>query len=145
MSGELHFDVGSDIGGTFTDLWVRATDGSTKVIKTPTSPDFVGGMISALELAGEAYGLSPAEFCGLIRRFGHGTTVGLNALLTGRTGRTALITTQGFADTIEIGRMKRQFTGLADTEVSDYLKRNLAPPIVPRRLVRETAERIDRT
>jgi N-methylhydantoinase A len=141
----LSFEVGSDVGGTFTDLWVRGSDGTTKVLKSPTTGDIVGGVINALHLAAEAYGLEPREFCRRVRRFGHGTTVGLNALLTGRAGRTAVITTQGFADTLEIGRMKRQFTGLNETEVSDYLKRNRIAAIVPRRLVKEVVERIDRT
>ena len=145
MSSDLVFDVGSDVGGTFTDVWVRASDGSTKVLKSPTTPDIVGGIVAALKLAADAYQVEIGEFCRRVKRFGHGTTVGLNALLTGRTGRTAVITTDGFADTLEIGRMKRQFTGLSETHVSDYLKRNMVPPIVPRRFVREVTERIDRT
>jgi N-methylhydantoinase A len=145
VSGNLFFDVGSDVGGTFTDLWVRAGNGSTKVLKSPTTPDIVGGVVAALKLAADAYGLEVGDFCRRVKRFGHGTTVGLNALLTGQTGRTAVITTDGFADTLEIGRMKRQFTGLSETEVSDYMKRGAVPAIVPRRFVREVVERIDRT
>ena len=141
----LEFEVGSDVGGTFTDLWVRASDGRTKVLKSPTTADIVGGVVAALHLAADAFELDVRDFCRSVRRFGHGTTVGLNALLTGRTGRTAVITTQGFADTLEIGRMKRQFSGLNETEVSDYLKRNARGPIVTRRRVAEVAERIDRT
>jgi N-methylhydantoinase A len=142
---DLWFEVGSDVGGTFTDLWVRANDGKTKVLKSPTTGDIVGGVIGALRLAADAFDLTVEDFCSRVRRFGHGTTVGLNALLTGRTGRTALITTAGFGDTLEIGRMKRQFTGLNETEVSDYLKRNQTPPIVGRHAIREVAGRIDRT
>ena len=81
---EIAFEVGSDVGGTFTDVWVRASDGSTRVLKSPTTPDIVGGIIAALRLAADAYELTPSAFCGRVRRFGHGTTVGLNALLTGR-------------------------------------------------------------
>lgn len=142
---ELSFEVGSDVGGTFTDLWVRASDGTTKVLKAPTTTDIVGGVIDVLQRAAGEFALSPREFCSRIRHFGHGSTVGLNALLTGRAGRTAILTTQGFADTLEIGRMKRQFTGLKETEVSDYLKRDREPVIVPRRRVHEVIERIDRT
>ncbi|MFZ1995028.1 MAG: hydantoinase/oxoprolinase family protein [Solirubrobacteraceae bacterium] len=142
---ELFFDVGSDVGGTFTDLWVRDSDGATTVVKSPTTADLVGGVVTALRCAAEAYGLEVVEFCRRVRRFGHGTTVGLNALLTGRAGRTAVITTLGFADTLEIGRMKRQFSGLSDADVSDYMKRSRTPPIVPRRLVLEVPERVDRT
>jgi N-methylhydantoinase A len=142
---DLWFEVGSDVGGTFTDVWVRANDGRTAVLKSPTTDDIVGGVVDALRQAAEAYELTPKEFCSRVRRFGHGTTVGLNALLTGRLGRTAVITTQGFADTLEIGRMKRQFTGLKEADVSDYLKRNMSPPIVSRRAIMEVAGRIDAT
>jgi N-methylhydantoinase A len=142
---QLSFEVGSDVGGTFTDLWVRASDGRTKVVKSPTTPDIVGGVVDALRLAAAAFELAVEDFCARVTRFGHGTTVGLNALLTGATRKTAVITTQGFADTLEIGRMKRQFTGLNETEVSDYLKRDRTPPIVGRRFVVEVPERIDRT
>ena len=61
----------------------------------PTTPDVLGGVIDAIELAAEAYGLSFEQFCAKIERFGHGTTVGLNALLTGNAARTAMLTTQG--------------------------------------------------
>ena len=145
MSEELVFQVGSDVGGTFTDVWVRASDGAARVFKSPTTPDIVGGIVAAIQLAADAWGLDVRDFCGRVQRFGHGTTVGLNALLTGSGGKTAVITTAGFADTLEIGRMKRQFSGLADTEVSDYTKRDRVPPVVPRARVAEVSERIDRT
>lgn len=141
----LTFEVGSDVGGTFTDLWVRASDGRTKVLKSPTTADIVGGVVGAVRLAAEAFDVDVPTFCTGIRRFGHGTTVTLNALLTRRTGRTAILTTEGFADTIEIGRMKRQFSGLNETEVSDYLRRDATPPIVGRRSVVEVPERVDRS
>jgi N-methylhydantoinase A len=113
--------------------------------KAPTTDDIVGGVIAALALAADAFELSVQDLCPRVERFGHGTTVGLNALLTGPTARTALITTLGFGDTLEIGRMKRQFSGLNETEVSDYLKRNQTAPIVDRRAVKEVAGRVDRT
>ena len=76
-------------------------------------------------------------------RFGHGTTVGLNALLTGRAARTAVLTTKGFGDTLEIGRMRRQTSGQSEAELTDFTLRNRNPPIVPRQLVFEIEERID--
>ncbi len=140
----IEFHVGTDVGGTFTDLWVSASDGRSEVVKTPTSEDVVGGILSATELAAAAFELELGEFLGSVRRFGHGCTVGLNALLTGRVARTAVVTTAGFGDTLEIGRMKRYVAGLSDLELSDYYLRGRHQPIVPRHLVVEVPERIDR-
>src|SRR5258706_13316873 len=102
---KLH--VGTDVGGTFTDLWVRSDDGRTKIVKAPTTPDVITGILDAIGLASAALGLQVEEFCAAIERFGHGTTVGLNALRTGRTAKAAIITTAGYADTLEIQRLKR--------------------------------------
>jgi len=141
---KLKFHVGTDVGGTFTDLWVLSSDQRTKVFKSPSTADIITGILNALRLAAEAFEMTPTEFCTAIERFGHGSTVGLNALLTGKTARTAIITTQGFADTLEIGRLKRQVAGLNEQEVSDYFLRGQWPPIVPRQLIYEVPERIDR-
>jgi N-methylhydantoinase A len=135
--------IGTDVGGTFTDLWVTDSDGRTLVFKAPTTEDVLGGVIDAMTLAAEAYGLSFGRFCAAIERFGHGTTVGLNALLTGRAAKTAVITTRGFGDTLEIGRLRRQTSGLNELEMTDAYKRNRFRPLVPRNLVLEVDERID--
>lgn len=135
--------VGTDVGGTFTDLWVSEGSGQTRVFKTPTTKDVLSGVIDAVTIAAEAFGQSFNEFCSEIERFGHGTTVGLNALLTGNAAKTAILTTKGFGDTLEIGRLKRQSTGLNETEVIDSYLRNRFPPLVHRRCIVEIDERID--
>jgi len=139
----LGFFIGTDVGGTFTDLWVSADDGQTRVFKSPTTADVLGGVIDAIGLAAEAYGLSFDQFCAGIERFGHGTTVGLNALLTGNAAKTAILTTKGFGDTLVIGRLKRQTSGMNELERTDAYLRNRIPPLVPRDLVFEIDERID--
>ncbi len=139
----MGFFIGSDVGGTFTDVWVSADDGQTRVFKSPTTADVLGGVLDAIALAAEAYGLSFTEFCSRIERFGHGTTVGLNALLTGTAARTAVLATRGFGDTLEIGRLKRQSSGMNELELTDAYLRNRVPPLVPRDLVIEIEERID--
>ena len=139
----MGFFVGTDVGGTFTDLWVCASDGRARVFKSPTSRDVLGGVREAIGIAAESYGLSFREFCAQIERFGHGTTIGLNALLTGSAARTAVITTRGFGDTLEIARMRRQTAGLSEIEYTDAYLRNQFGPLVPRRLVVEVDERID--
>jgi N-methylhydantoinase A len=135
--------VGTDVGGTFTDLWVSESSGQTRVFKTPTTKDVLSGVIDAVGIAADAFGQSFNDFCAGIERFGHGTTVGLNALLTGQAAKTAILTTRGFGDTLEIGRLKRQSTGLNETEVIDSYLRNRFPPLVRRRRIVEIDERID--
>ncbi len=139
----MSYYVGTDVGGTFTDLWVSETSGQTRVFKTPTTKDVLSGVIDAVGIAADAFGQSFNDFCAGIERFGHGTTVGLNALLTGQAARTVILTTKGFGDTLEIGRLKRQSTGLNEIEVVDSYLRNRFPPLVRRRHIIEIDERID--
>ena len=139
----MGFYVGTDVGGTFTDVWVADGIGRPRVFKSPTTADVMGGVIDGVRLAAEAYGLSFEGFCGGIERFGHGTTVGLNALLTGRAAKTIILTTAGFGDTLEIGRMRRQTAGVSDLELTDFHIRELYKPLVPRERVIEIDERID--
>lgn len=139
----MGFFIGTDVGGTFTDLWVSRTDGTTRVFKSPTTRDILGGVIDVIKIAAEAYRLTFQQFCSQIERFGHGTTVGLNALLTGATASAAVLITKGFGDTLEIGRMRRQTSGLSEVEVTDFFLRNRNPPLVPRSNIIEIDERIN--
>jgi N-methylhydantoinase A len=139
----MTFFIGTDVGGTFTDLWVAESGGRAHVFKSPTTTDVMGGVINAVRLAAEHFGLNFEEFCKRIERFGHGTTVGLNALLTGNAAPTLIITTAGFGDTLEIGRMRRQTAGLTELEVCDWLLHNQHAPLQPRERVVEIEERID--
>ncbi|HVB50291.1 MAG TPA: hydantoinase B/oxoprolinase family protein [Acidimicrobiales bacterium] len=140
----MRFRVGTDVGGTFTDLWVLADNGRQAVLKSSSTPDIIRGVVRTVELAAEHFDLSVEDFCSSVERFGHGTTAGLNALLTGSLPRTATVMTAGFGDTLEIGRLKRQIAGLSDVEIRDYTNRGRRAPLVPRTLVFEVRERIDR-
>ncbi|MBH0121929.1 hydantoinase/oxoprolinase family protein [Rhodococcus sp. CX] len=135
--------IGTDVGGTFTDLWLRSPEGQSWVCKSPTTADVVTGVVNAVHLAAETVGLDVRDLCSQTTRFGHGTTVGLNALLTGRTARTGLITTAGFGDVLEIGRLRRGTAGLQGLDLGDYHLRGQVPPLVPRTQVVEIDERID--
>jgi len=143
MTERLQFFVGTDVGGTFTDLWVAAADGETRVFKSPTTRDVLGGVTDAIKLAAASYEVTFEQFCAGIARFGHGTTVGLNALLTGSAARTAVLTTLGFGDTLQIGRLRRQLAGMSEIERTDAYQRNRLKPLVPRDLIIEIDERID--
>lgn len=137
------FHVGTDVGGTFTDLWVADRSGAARVFKSPTTADVMTGVLDAVALAAQDFGLTIDAFCAGIQRFGHGTTVGLNALLTGNTARTGIITTRGFGDTLEIGRIRRQTSGLSEFEVTDFFLHNRFAPLVPRTRVMEVGERVN--
>jgi 5-oxoprolinase (ATP-hydrolysing) len=92
--------VGVDVGGTFTDLVSVTPDGTLRFAKVPSVPaDPSDAVLAVLDAAG----LRPAD----VAHFAHGTTVATNALLERRGGRTALVTTRGFRDVIEIGRQDR--------------------------------------
>ena len=90
--------VGIDVGGTFTDIAVLR-DGRLAVHKLPSTPaDPSEGIARGIAETGVA--IADADFI-------HGSTVATNALLEGKGGRTALITTLGFEDVLEIGRQNR--------------------------------------
>ncbi len=139
----MGYFVGTDVGGTFTDLWIAESAGGVRVFKTPTTKDVLGGVIDGMRVAAEAFGLTFEQLCSGVERFGHGTTVGLNALLTGNAAKTAVVTTRGFADTLEIGRMRRHTSGLNEIEATDSFLRGRHKPLVPRHLVVEVDERVD--
>src|ERR1700728_814988 len=103
--------------------------------KAPTTADVVTGLLDGLDAVAQAAGLPVEDLLPRLKRFGHGTTVGLNALLTGRSARTALVTTAGFGDVLEIGRLRRGFAGLQPGQLSDYHERGRTAPLVPRSLV----------
>ena len=90
--------VGIDVGGTFTDI-ALLEDGRLAVHKLPSTPaDPSRGIVQGIAEAGVSS--AAADFI-------HGSTVATNALLEGKGGRTALITTMGFEDVLEIGRQNR--------------------------------------
>ncbi len=104
ISGPVRIAV--DIGGTFTDLQVLdENSGVTHALKTPTTPaDPSKGLAEGLRSAAESLGFSLAQVSALM----HGTTIATNAVLQRRFAKTALVTTAGFEDVLEIGRHVRK-------------------------------------
>jgi N-methylhydantoinase A len=96
--------LGVDVGGTFTDAVLVGEDSAVHTAKVPSTPaEQSAGVLDAVALVLERAG---AE-AGQLERFAHGMTVATNALLEGRTARTALIATAGFTDVVELGRQAR--------------------------------------
>jgi N-methylhydantoinase A len=95
--------VGVDIGGTFTDI-VTVRDGTVAVSKTPSTPEHPDdGVVAGLEKVRDRDDLAFAD----VRFLGHGTTVATNAVLEAEWAETALVTTEGFRDALDIGRQAR--------------------------------------
>ena len=125
--GRSGLRLGVDVGGTFTDVVVVRPDGAVLTAKVPSTPhDQSAGVVAGWQ----ATGLAAHD----VAVFAHGTTVATNALLERRGGRTALVTTEGFRDVIEIGRQNR--ASLYD------LTRHRPPPLVPRDLRFTVRERM---
>ncbi|MFT4211941.1 MAG: hydantoinase/oxoprolinase family protein [Microbacterium sp.] len=124
--------VGVDIGGTFTDL-AAIDDASGEVIafKVFTTPDDPAeGVLDGLRTLLRDHGVDAAE----VVYFAHGTTLALNTLIERGGAATGLIVSSGFADMLEMARLKLE-------NPSDLFSVK-QPLLVPRRLVREISARL---
>lgn len=120
--------IATDIGGTFTDLVYVTETGTVDTAKSHTTPDqFEQGVMDVIV----ASDVTPSEFSSFV----HGTTIVINAITEKKGVKTALITSQGFRDVLEIGRGNRP-----DYFNLDYVK---PEPFVPRYLRREVSGRIN--
>ena len=120
--------VGIDVGGTFTDIAVLQ-DGQLTVHKLPSTPQNPSlGIVQGIDEVGIQTG--DADFV-------HGSTVATNALLEGKGARTALVTTMGFEDVLEIGRQSR-------AELYN-LEQDRTPTLAPWELRFGLPERVDYT
>ncbi len=132
--------IGIDVGGTFTDL-VGLDEKTEKIhyTKISTTPwdlaeGVINGIYELLEIAGvpAVENSASADIEGIV----HGTTIGTNALIERKGALTGLITTEGFRDVLEIGRVQRPPEALYDFTIDNPL------PLVPRYLRQEAKERI---
>ena len=123
--------LGVDIGGTFTDvvLEVSGDTFSTKVLTTYTAPE--NAIIDGMHQVCAKAGIAPDAITQII----HGTTLATNALIERRGAKTALITTEGFRDVIEM-RTESRF------EQYD-LNLVLPEPLLPRQMRYTVTERVD--
>jgi N-methylhydantoinase A len=124
--------VGTDIGGTFTDLEIfdsrKRQIKSHKVPTTPEDPSI--GLMTGLNEAGTRFGFELSDIGYLL----HGTTIATNAVLQRKFPNGALVTTSGFEDVLEIGRHSRR-------EIYS-VKPRPAPPLISRNHRIGIAERI---
>jgi N-methylhydantoinase A len=118
--------VAVDTGGTFTDLIVAHDHGLVTVHKSPTTAaDPVQGVLNVLDVAARANSVSAREFVSAIDILVYGTTVALNALLTGRTARTAFLTTRGHPDVLLMREGGREHFNVRAPYPAPYVPRSL--------------------
>jgi len=124
------WEVGTDIGGTFTDIIaIRRSPAETRIAKVPSRPHApVDAMLEAIE----AVGLQKDQ----VKRFVHGTTRVTNAIVEERLPKVALVATAGFEDVLDIGRYRRRDLYRLDIPPK-------SPSLVPRELCFGLAERLD--
>lgn len=124
--------AGVDIGGTFTDVVFLAGDGKVLVKKVASTPDdYSRAVVDGLSEGMAELGAEPGE----LTELSHGFTVATNAVLEGKGERTALITTEGFRDVLELTRIRTP-------RLYDLYYRK-PPPLVERRLRFEVRERMN--
>ena len=114
--------IGVDIGGTFTDIVALDGEGRLALAKVPSTPkDLLDGIGAAVGKVLALAGAPPGD----VERFIHGTTVATNAVLEQKGAVTAVLTTEGFEDVLEMGRQKR--SRMYDLEMDPETPSFLAP------------------
>jgi N-methylhydantoinase A len=127
----LHIRIGVDVGGTFTDVILSRPDGRAFVSKVSTTPTDPGeGVVAGIRAVLADAHQDPANVAEIV----HGTTVASNTILQRTGARTGLLTTSGFRDVLEIGRIRTP--GMFD------MSWRKPDPLVPRRWRQEVTERI---
>jgi len=124
--------LGVDVGGTFTDLVLLTGDGCLVTRKVlSTSGNYAEAIFTGIADVLQEAGMAGHHVKELI----HGTTVATNAIIERRGARTGLVTTEGFRDLLEIGRLRLMWLYDMDQE--------RPAPLVRRRWRFEVAERLD--
>jgi N-methylhydantoinase A len=125
------YKIAADVGGTFTDIALRYDDGRLATRKVPSTPDdYARGVIRGILELLAAVNIAPSEISDVL----HGCTIATNAILELKGASTALLTTRGFRDILELRRTRvpRLYDPL-------YVK---PEPLVPRNWRFEITERL---
>jgi N-methylhydantoinase A len=129
------FRIAVDTGGTFTDVVISGATGRVAAGKSLTTPERVfDGFHAAVDRAARDLGSTAEDVLGRASVIVYGTTHATNAVITGATARTALLITEGFADTLVFREGGRR--DVFDTTAA------YPAPYVPRRLTFELPERL---
>lgn len=140
----MGYNVGIDIGGTFTDLCSIDAAGAVVTAKTPTTHyDLSVGFMRGIRELARKNGLSAPEYLGQVAALRYSTTVGTNALIERNGPKLGLITTAGFEDTIFIGRGRAWADGVSLHEMRDMATIRKPEPLISPDMVVGVHERMD--
>ncbi len=132
----MDYDIGIDVGGTFTDFLLTSEDGTSEIYKVLSTPDDPSvGLMDGLEDMAKDKGLPLTDFINRVKTIVHGTTVTTNAVLTRSGAKTALLTTKGLRDALEMRR------GIREEQYNNRYEN--VEPLVPRYLRYPIEERLD--
>lgn len=144
MSDGKSYSIGVDIGGTFTDCAVVGLDGDVFTGKVPTTlDDRSRGFFDSIEAAAARRDMTIDQLLARTMRLAHGTTAGINALVTRQGAPTALLATIGHGDAIRIMDNTGRVTGASMDEILDYASSYSPEQYVPAKWIREITERVD--
>lgn len=136
--------IGADIGGTFTDCVLVDQDGRHRTAKAlSTRQDPVLGVIAALRRLAETVDLDLLTLLARTDRFGHGTTIGTNAVLERSGARVGLVATAGHGDALRMMRGSGRVAGRSIEEVFSVHGSRLPQPLIVPGAVLEIDERVD--
>lgn len=131
----MAYRITVDVGGTFTDVVLSERDGTISVGKSPTDPDRAfAGIAGGLEAIAAERGTEVADLLAAADLFVYSTTRATNAILEGKTARTALLVTEGFPDILLLREGGK--VGAFDFDTP------YGAPYIPRDLTFEVPERI---
>jgi N-methylhydantoinase A len=136
--------IGVDIGGTFTDCVLVDREGNHRTAKTlSTKDDPVAGVLAGLERLAGTVGVDLATLLERAERFGHGTTIGTNAVLERSGARVGLVATAGHGDALAMMRGAGRVAGRSIEDVFSVHGSRLPAPLIVPGAVLEVPERVD--
>lgn len=144
MSKAPRYNIGIDIGGTFTDCVVRDDRGGSIVDKAFTTPgNLVDGLVASIANAAAQLDLTTEQLLANAQAFKIGTTSPVNRLINRAGDDVALLTTRGHEDAVLIGRVQQKMDGLSEAEKSDLRTFDKVEPLVGPARIHGLNERVD--
>ncbi len=138
------YNVGIDVGGTFTDFYCTDIEGTANSCKTPTTHyDLSVGFMRGMKLLARQNTTTLDTFLRQVNSVRYSTTVGTNALIERNGPKLGLITTAGFEDGIFIGRARSWADGLGWQQGRDQARIQKPVPLISQDMVVGVRERID--
>jgi N-methylhydantoinase A/oxoprolinase/acetone carboxylase beta subunit len=132
-----------DIGGTFTDCYVRSDDREVWCKARTTPFDLAQGMSRAIDDAAGRLGLSTGGLLADTDIIRYSTTLAMNKLIERKGPRLGLIVTEGFEDTVLVGRASQWSDGIPFKEQRNIAGADKPEPLIPRELTVGVKERVD--